>query len=555
MFNNKYINMEKKYNNFVIKAKNLFGDKYDYSFVEYVSSTKKVKIMCNHHNIEFYQEPSEHLRGKNVCIKCQDRITDTSSLINKLKDVHGDKYDYSLVKYIDSKTKVNILCPMHGIFERIPSGYKQGCPKCYNDKRGDTKRYNTDEFVKKSKEIHGNKYDYSLVKYSSNKDKVKIICPIHGEFEQVAYNHMRGKGCVKCKDEKLHLLNKKSLNDFVLYSNMVHGDKYDYSLCEYVNSKTSVKIICPIHGEFEQKPEYHVNGSGCQKCSNLFDKMQSELKELIQSFNMEVLYNDRKILNGKELDIYIPSKGVAIEFNGLYWHSELYKDPMYHLNKTKLCNKNGVRLIHIFEDEWIFKKDIVVSRIKAILGLTENKIYGRKTVIKEVSANECKTFLEQNHIQGNINSKIRLGLYYNNELVSLMTFGKMRKSLGRVSDENKYELLRFCNKLNTNIIGGASKLLNYLIKKYNPNEIISYADRRWSKGNLYEKLGFTFNHNSNPNYWYIIGKNRKHRFGYRKDVLVKEGYDKNKTEHQIMLNRGIYRIYDCGNISYKITFN
>jgi hypothetical protein len=127
--------------------------------------------------------------------------------------------------------------------------------------------------------------------------------------------------------------------------------------------------------------------------------------------------------------------------------------------------------------------------------------------------------------------------------------------LGRSSNENKYELLRFSNKLNTNVVGGASKLFNHFVKKYNPIEVISYADRRWSKGDLYDKLGFNFDHNSNPNYWYIIGKNRKHRFGYRKDILIKEGYDKNKTEHQIMLERGIYRIYDCGNILYKKVFS
>jgi len=547
--------MEKKYNNFILKANNLFGEKYDYSFVDYIDSTKKIKIVCRKHNFEFHQSPSEHLRGKNGCVKCQDRITDTESLISKLNEAHGNKYDYSQVRYINSNTKVDIICPMHGIFKRIPSAYKQGCPNCFNDKRSNIRKCNNDYFINKSKEIHKDKYDYSLVECTSTKDKVKIICPFHGEFEQLAYNHMRGKGCGKCKAEILHLSNRKTLNDFISDANAAHSEKYDYSLSDYINAKTSVKIICPIHGEFEQKPEYHVSGSGCQKCSNSYHKMQTELKELIESFDIKVIFNDRNILNGKELDIYIPSKNVAIEFNGLYWHSEIYKDSMYHLNKTNFCNENGIRLIHIFEDEWLFKKNIVISRIKDILGLNKNKIYGRKTIIKEVSSDEAKIFIEENHIQGNINSKIRLGLYYNNELVSLMTFGNMRKSLGRLSNENKYELLRFCNKLNTNIIGGASKLFNYFIKNYNPVEVISYADRRWSKGNLYDKLGFTFDHNSNPNYWYIIGKNRKHRFGYRKDILIKEGYDKNKTEHQIMLERGIYRIYDCGNILYKKVFS
>ena len=164
----------------------------------------------------------------------------------------------------------------------------------------------------------------------------------------------------------------------------------------------------------------------------------------------------------------------------------------------------------------------------------------------------CKKFLDKNHIQGGVNSKIKLGLYYNDELVSLMTFGFLRKSMGTTSVDGSYELLRFCNKLDTSVIGAADKLLKHFVKTYKPKEIISYADKRWSQGDLYEKLGFNFTHDSKPNYWYIIGTNREYRYKYRKDVLVKEGYDSSKTEHHIMKSRGIYRIYDCGNKKYTL---
>jgi hypothetical protein len=153
----------------------------------------------------------------------------------------------------------------------------------------------------------------------------------------------------------------------------------------------------------------------------------------------------------------------------------------------------------------MFKKDIVKSRIKNILGLTGNKIYARKCEIREVKSSESKLFLNDNHIQGNVNSKIKLGLYYNDELVSLMTFGSLRKNLNQSSIDNVYELLRFCNKLNCSVIGGADKLLKHFIKEYNPKEIISYADRRWSQGDLYSNLGFTEITKNKPNYWYIIG--------------------------------------------------
>ena len=211
--------------------------------------------------------------------------------------------------------------------------------------------------------------------------------------------------------------------------------------------------------------------------------------------------------------------------------------------------KKDIQLIHIFEDEWLLKKDIVKSRLMNILGLTTNKIYGRKTEIREVCSKKSKEFLMANHIQGNVNAKIKLGLFYNNELVCLMTIGKRP-----MINNYEYELLRFCNKINTNVIGGADKLLKYFIKTYEPKQIISYADRRWSQGDLYEKLGFNFINNSIISFSYIINKKRVNRLNLQKHILVEQGFDSNKTAKQIMLDRKIYRIYDCGTKSYELNF-
>ena len=176
------------------------------------------------------------------------------------------------------------------------------------------------------------------------------------------------------------------------------------------------------------------------------------------------MQNDKHLIYPYELDIFSPKYNIAIEYDGLYWHNEKNVDMNYHLMKTELCENKGIQLIHIFEDEWTDKQDIVKSRLKSIFGVIDNRIYARKCEIKEVSHNESKLFLEKNHIQGNVNSKYRYGLYYNNELVSLMTFGNMRKSLGSKTKNECYELLRFCNKLNTSVIGGASKLFKHFIK-------------------------------------------------------------------------------------------
>ena len=280
-----------------------------------------------------------------------------------------------------------------------------------------------------------------------------------------------------------------------------------------------------------------------------------EIQNFLLENNITFELCNRKKLNGLEIDIYVPDYKFGIEFDGLYWHSNIYKDNDYHLNKTELCEKENIQLLHIFEDEWVNKKEIVKSIIKSKLGIVENKIFARKCIIKEIDAKTSKEFLENNHIQGNLYSKVKIGLFYSNELVSIMTFGKKRISMGnKIIIDGEYEMLRFCNKLNTQVIGGASKLLNYFIRTYTPKSITTFADRRYSQGNLYKQLGFKFMYDTKPNYWYVLNSKalREYRFKYRKDILIKEGYDKTKTEREIMAEKGYLRIYDCGNMKFEM---
>lgn len=289
----------------------------------------------------------------------------------------------------------------------------------------------------------------------------------------------------------------------------------------------------------------------CNPIESSVSQLELEFLEFIKTLNIKnIITNTRLVIPILEIDVYLPDYNLAFEFNGLHWHSELFKDKNYHLDKKERCASKNINLIHIFEDDWKYRKEIVKSRIRNLLGMHNTRIYARHTIIKEIDPAQTDKFLTENHTQGSIGSSVKIALYHNDKIVSMMIFGKQRKALGQSSNENVYELLRFCNEINTSIPGAASKLLKYFILKYKPKQIISYADRCWSNGNVYKKLGLKFVHNSPPNYWYIRNDYREHRFKYRKSELVKQGFDANKSEHDIMIERNIPRIYDCGSIKF-----
>jgi hypothetical protein len=294
----------------------------------------------------------------------------------------------------------------------------------------------------------------------------------------------------------------------------------------------------------------------CNPLSKYGDTKENEIFDYISNLGVNIIKGDRKILSGKEIDIYLPELKIGFEFNGLYWHSELHKEKTYHIDKKVKCLSKEINLIHIWEDDWIYKKDIVISRINNLLNINTNKIMARKCEIKMVDNKSSKTFLEKNHLQGSIYSSYNIGLYYKDELVSLMTFGKLRRSLGQ-SKKNGWELYRFCSKLNTTIIGGFSRLLKYFESEIKPSILLTYANRDWSirYNNVYEKNGFSFENETNINYWYFTtDSKRKHRFQFRKDKLIKDGFDPEKTEIEIMRERGYNRVFDCGNLKYIKTY-
>lgn len=279
---------------------------------------------------------------------------------------------------------------------------------------------------------------------------------------------------------------------------------------------------------------------------------ETELYEYIKSiYSNEIRANDITVLSGLELDIYLPDIKVAIELNGDRFHSDMYKTRLYHINKTKECESQGIRLIHIWLCDWNSKRDILKSQLKNIVGQSDVKIGARLCSISTVSYEESKQFLTKNHLQGNSISKYRYGLYYNGELVQVMTFGKLRKATGRTHIDGSYELIRMSAKTGVVVVGGASRLFNHFIKTHSPQYILSFANRDWSVGNVYDRMGMVMSGYTPPGYFYSNGSRREHRYNYQKHKLVEMGFDDTKTEYQIMSERGYYRIWNTGNLIYE----
>ncbi len=412
--------------------------------------------------------------------------------------------------------------------------YKEKCIKTNLDKYG--VKYNINSINNISKSKITMIYKYNVDNYSKcdeYKEKVRNTClDKYGVDSYVKSEVYRSdtaigidKNYVKYLEKGVSLFNCDKGHTFEIYINNFHTrSKNNITLCTICNPIGDSKSI---------------------KEKNLFEYIKS-----IYNGNIIQSYRDKL-----EIDIYLPELNLGFEFNGLYWHSDVFKDNNYHINKTNYFKDKGIRIIHIWEDDWTFRKDIVKSQINNLLKKNQEKIFARKCYIKLVDTKIARKFLDDNHIQGKVNSSIKIGLYYttqsngvtNEELVSIMTFDQ---SEGRVKmDSSGYNLSRFCNKININVVGGASKLLNYFIKNYSPLRIVSYADKDWSIGSLYYTLGFENILESKPDYKYIVDNKRVHKSRYKKSKLGIQGTS--ITEAQETKRLGIHRIYDCGKIKFE----
>ena len=345
---------------FINKSILVHDDKYDYSLVEYINNKTKVKIICPEHGI-FEQKPNNHNTQKQGCPKCsKDRISnklrkDIISVINDFDMIHGNKYDYSLVEYIGSRSKVKIICSEHGIFEQTPHHHLRGsgCPICALKIKSEKQSMSLQDFINKSKIIHVDFYSYDNVEYINNKTKLTIVCNKHGDIDIAPSHHFNVFGCSKCSNN----YNQTNL-EYIKEVSKIHNNFYDYSLVEYINNKSDILIMCPIHGTFSQNPYHHKNGSKCPHCNEskgenmILNFMKENKIKYIRQHKFDECINIRRL----PFDFYLPDYNTCIEFDGeqhfksiKYFGGEecFIKIKKRDEIKNNYCSTNNIRLIRI----------------------------------------------------------------------------------------------------------------------------------------------------------------------------------------------------------------
>lgn len=486
--------------------------------------------------------------------------------VKAMKEAWPD-YDFSKFVYKGQHEKSIVICKEHGeILRARKSIMRVGgipCPYCSS-----SLKKNTEIFLQELKEKFKERYDlcdYSTVEYESANKPVKIICKKHGEFTKnpgtLLFND-REYICSTCNYERRSDQQRYTLERFL---EVVPRNKFeldDFSKSTYISSKDTIEIECKTHGPYLTRPNTYLNGSRCKRCDEgPISNPESDLFKFIKTIKQDAINRIRPVKNlSMELDVFIPSMNIGVEFNGLFFHrcscepADKFSGKMASkrtlLEKTERFLEHNIRVIHIFEDEWNKKQSIVKTRLRSILD-SDERVFARKCRILELSPATVKELEESLHIQGHSKSaSYRYGLEYGGEIVASMTFSGLRFEKGSATE---FELLRFCST--KSVVGGFSKLLKYFIRTVSPTRIVSYSDRRWSLGNVYSVNGFKKTKVSDPGYFWFKNKQRFNRVLFQRhklDELFKEKFSEEMTESDIMYSKGYMKIFDCGQDKWEL---
>jgi hypothetical protein len=540
---------------------------------------KTCSIHCQEKYIQLDDVKNRRIKNSRIGVKKKygvDNVWKIKSVVEKSKKTKLKKYGSE--NYVNPEKAKQTKLKNHGDQNyNNTSKAKETCLRKYGVN-------NPSKILEIVDKANTSKFEKFGEKMISENAYAKLIENLKNDLtgikSEAAVKTMMSKyGTVQCMQvpEVAAKVSKTAQDNF--YNSMASGSRLDdksvpsFSREKYVGTR----------GENDERIFYKF---GCKKCEKVFtsaiedgiipecpncypkeyvlSKPETEIFDFIREIlpDEEIIRNSRSIIPPHEIDIYLPTKKIAIELNGNFWHSENggQKDKFYHINKTKKAHERGIKMIHVLESEWALKKQIVKRKILSALIKPKNTIFARKCKIKHLDKNECKNFLEKYHIQGSDKSSIKIGAYYENKLVSVMTFGKNRVALGSKNlQEHEYEMYRFCIG-EYSVVGIGSKLLKFFIQNHTPKKITTFADIRYSSlSAFYEKIGFSLEKITSPNYWYFNKKEPfmlKHRFNFQKAVLKNKlaSFDETLTEWENMKNNDYDRIWDCGNLKYVMFF-
>jgi len=546
------------YANFVAKAlaKGLTQEEIDNC--GFTGTKNKIKRVCKIHG-EYYTAAQAFLSKGHGCPTCGHESTASKKtktieqVIEGFRSTHGDRYDYSRVVYVRGRDKVEIVCRDHGSFWQAPETHSKGvgCPACGVKKASDARMFTTEEFIAKAQQLQVDyNIDYTNFVYRGWKTEHEFTCKLHGAFYKTPENHIKGAGCPECgilsrRDSRIS--EEKLLGRFL----EVHGDTYSYpESLEGVKIKDKILVSCPIHGDFLNIVGKHAMGQGCPKCACIGSKGERSLYNYVKDLGVKVKGNDRKVLNGKELDIYIKSHKLAIEYNGLFWHSEAGGKNKFHLQEKYIaCKDLGITLLHVMESD---NQRVVRKLIASRLGYDDECIGARKCSV--VVGEDASSFYTNNHVQGNVTGCIVYSLHYRGQMVAAMSFSSFNSIRGQKKDSRFWELRRFATVCK--VPGGASRLLKAFLSDHPEcKEVISYSDNRLFSGGMYSKLGFELVSESGPDYKYTKGGKLLHKGLFRRSCLAKMvnfDFNPDETEVQNCNRNGWWRVWDCGKKKWSL---
>lgn len=537
-------------------------ENYTYSRLDKTDlANARLTIHCPEHG-EFQQSSANHLAGTK-CPSCARKSRglksrhDVGSLKEALVERGLADYEVKEISYseVSRSTYVNLTCPSHGKFE-LPTGQLLGgrkCPVCTSLERS----YTLDSFSELAAKKHNNKYVYlSLDRSRPEYVRAKIICPIHGEFVQGITSHLKGRGCELCADDTHADRSRKGIERLVSDGYLQWGGTYSDIQVRYIRGhRTETTALCKEHGQFTINTSAFNRGQGCPECSKGgVSKLGSDFAKYIMSIETEAIPEVNIPFTNFRWDIAVPLKKIAFEFHGLFWHSTQYHTAGYHAMKHQKGLDAGFRTIHVFEDEWLNRRQSVEALVRSALGLTTNKVFARKCLITQVTRTQADEFLNLHHIQGATTNSAYLGLLLEDKLVAVLGYALRASGRGQKVSSEQAEITRYASSIQ--VVGGFSKLIAGLTKAVpSLKQLYTFSDIRLFTGNTYKKTGFKLVAELRPDYFYVRNGKRQHKCTLQKSAFKKNPkllYDPKLTERELAELNNFHRVYDCGKFKWEL---